>query len=152
MIFESIQQELNTAMINTCDDLLKSIQLQIASVNHVKDHAKSLRFKFSDRVCVGDDKMGLPDEMGVYLIFQGESLAYVGYGNISNRVGSFKQVLTSVKTGHRGAMKARKDDANALNYSVSWVIIPDASLADKMEAQFMEDYSPKYCDQKMAGK
>lgn len=153
MIFDSIQEELNNAIIDLSDDLLKSFKLQEASIHHIKDHAKSKRFKFSDRQCLGNTMLRLPKEMGVYLIFHYESLAYVGYGRIANRINSFKQTLTnSKKTGHRGAVKARKDDPNVLNYEVACTVVPDETLAAKIETYFITDYSPKYCDPAQAGK
>lgn len=153
MIFDSIQEELNASIIELSDDLIKSFKLQEASINHIKDHAKSNRFKFSDRQCLGNTMLRLPQEVGVYLIFHGDSLAYVGYGRIASRINSFKQTLTnSKKTGHRGALKARKVDSNVLNYEVSCTVVPDEVLAAKIETHFITDYSPMYCDPSQAGK
>lgn len=146
-----MQSELNNAIIELSDELLKSIQLQIASINYIKDHAKSKVFNFSDRQRLGNDKLRLPKEMGVYLIFHGTKLGYVGYGNIASRVSKFKKGLTDSKSKHNGAIKARKIDANPLNYEVSAVVITDPELAAKVETYYIEYYSPLYATTVMAG-
>jgi hypothetical protein len=151
-MFDMMQSELNNAIIDLSDELLKSIQLQIASINYIKDHAKSKVFKFSERQCLGNDKLRLPKEMGVYLIFHGTRLGYVGYGNIASRVSRFKKGLTDIKSKHHGAIKARKVDANPLNYEVSAVVISDPDLAATVETYYIEYYSPLYSTSEMAGK
>ena len=147
-----MQSELNSAIIELSDDLLKSIQLQIASINYIKDHAQSNVFKFSERQCLGNDNLRLPKEMGVYLIFHGNKLGYVGYGNIASRVSRFKKGLTDAKSKHHGAIKARKIDSNVLNYEVSAVAISDPALAANVETYYIEYYSPLYSTAEMAGK
>jgi hypothetical protein len=151
-IFFDIDQETNSIISEIADESIRELNNLISSVNYIKGFSDAGNMKFSKPISMADDYLGIPEEMGVYLIFCNEALFYVGYGKLASRVSKFKRTIKSNDTGHHGAVKARNENSNVLDYTVSYIRIPNEHLAKKLEIYYIETYSPKFSETSQAGK
>ena len=152
-LFGGINDEINDVIVETSEEVSKELTNNISSINYIKGFASAKQMSFSEPVCLANDDLNLPGDMGVYLIFCKNELFYVGYGMISSRVLKFKRALKSNEDGsHNGAVKSKKENSNILDYYVSYIKISNEFLARKLETHCIEMYSPKFAETSQAGK
>lgn len=156
MLFEHMNSKIN-AIIKRASKNSIDIARSIDSYASYSDYrATGNNFKLAELVCLGDDKTGFPNSMGVYVIFHKDPdedtfCAVIGHGIIRSRLASFKKTLIGKSNDYHAGKKAREVDNDPQNYYASWVVLENKTMAAQTEIEFIENYRPKYISQSSAG-
>lgn len=155
MLFDHMSSKINGVMKMAAENAKELALATQRRANFYENLANGDNFKLQDLKCLGHDRLGIPEKMGVYIIFykteDQDFCAAIGHGVIQSRLGSFKKTLSGHSGDYNAAKKARRVDNNILNYYFSYVEIDDKNISKEFEKLLIERYEPRYNSQSSAG-